>query len=288
MISALTDFIARHENIFVLTGAGISTASGIPDYRDENGDWKHQRPMEYRDFVSSHRSRQRYWARSFIGWQRFQQARPNPAHIALACLEHEGRLALTVTQNVDGLQQRAGSRQVTELHGSLASVECLDCATVTTRATLQQRLHDSNPLLVHQSAQLAPDGDAILNAFDETDVLVPDCKTCGGILKPAVVFFGEAVPVPRVEQCYAALEQADAVLVVGSSLMVYSGFRFVRAASARGLPIAAINRGKTRADDLFALKIEDDCARALSAVAAVARQKPSTQSDTATPLRGSA
>ena len=266
MFSALTDFIVRHERLFVLTGAGVSTASGIPDYRDETGEWKHQKPMEYRDFVTSHRARQRYWARSFIGWQRFQQARPNPAHFALARLEQQGRLLCTVTQNVDGLHQRAGSQRVTELHGSLASVECLGCDAVISRATQQQQLLAANPVLAHLSAQLAPDGDAVLGDYDETEIQVPGCRNCGGSLKPAVVFFGETVPAARVESCFEALRQADAMLVVGSSLMVYSGFRFARAAAQAGLPIAAINRGKTRADELLELKFQTDCATALNAV----------------------
>lgn len=265
MIASLTDFIARHERIFVLTGAGVSTASGIPDYRDEKGEWKHQKPMEYRDFVASHRARQRYWARSFIGWQRFQHARPNPAHTALVHLEQQGRLVRTVTQNVDGLHQRAGSQRVTELHGSLASVECLGCDSVIPRAMLQQQLLAGNPVLAYLSAQLAPDGDAVLSGYDESELHVPDCKTCSGTLKPAVVFFGETVPAVRVESCFDALRQADAMLVVGSSLMIYSGFRFARAAARAGLPIAAINRGKTRADDVIELKLETDCATALNA-----------------------
>lgn len=266
MFAPLIDFVRRHQRLFVLTGAGVSTASGIPDYRDQSGEWKHQKPMEYRDFVTSHQARQRYWARSFVGWQRFQKARPNPAHSALAHLEQQGRLITTVTQNVDGLHQRAGSRQVIELHGSLASVECLDCAAVIPRATQQQQLLAGNPLLMHLSAQLAPDGDAVLEACDESDVHVPDCKLCGGILKPAVVFFGETVPTTRVESCYDALAQADAMLIVGSSLMVYSGFRFVRAAAQAGLPIAAINQGKTRADQLIDLKVETDCVTTLAAL----------------------
>ena len=265
MFSVLTDFITRHERLFVLTGAGVSTASGIPDYRDEKGEWKHQKPMEYHDFVTSHRARQRYWARSFIGWQRFQQARPNPAHTGLARLERQGRLLRMVTQNVDGLHQLAGSQRVTELHGSLASVECLGCDSVIPRATLQQRLLAANPVLAHLSAQLAPDGDAVPGGYEESEVQVPECKNCGGTLKPAVVFFGETVPAARVESCFEALRQADAMLVVGSSLMVYSGFRFARAAAQAGLPIAAINRGKTRADELLELKLETDCATALTA-----------------------
>ncbi|MDH3218232.1 MAG: NAD-dependent protein deacetylase [Gammaproteobacteria bacterium] len=266
MISTLLDFIADHERIFVLTGAGVSTASGIPDYRDESGNWKHRKPMEYRDFVDRHESRQRYWSRSFIGWQRFQRAQPNPAHRALARLEQLGRLARIVTQNVDGLHQRAGSRQLTELHGSLASVVCLDCGLVIPRENMQRRLLETNPGLAALSAPDAPDGDALLQDFDDREVRVPGCESCGGILKPEVVFFGEAVPATRVQECYAALQQADAMLVVGSSLMVYSGFRFVREAARLGLPIAAINRGKTRADELLSLKHETDCAAALVAV----------------------
>lgn len=265
MSARLSEFLARHQRLFVLTGAGISTASGIPDYRDESGKWKHRKPMEYRDFVGSHRARQRYWARSVVGWQRFQHASPNPAHVALARLERQGRLIRTVTQNVDGLHQRAGSRRVTELHGSLTTVECLDCAAQIPRASMQQSLLAGNPLLAHLTAQPAPDGDAVLDDYDETEIHVPSCKACGGRLKPAVVFFGESVPKARVESCYDALRQADAVLIVGSSLMVYSGFRFVREASRAGLPIAAINRGKTRADELIGLKLETDCARTLNA-----------------------
>ena len=260
----LTEFIAAHERIFVITGAGVSTASGIPDYRDRSGEWKHQKPMEYRDFVGGNRARQRYWARSFLGWQRFSRARPNPAHHALAELERLGRLVHTVTQNVDGLHQRAGSRQLTELHGSLSSVDCLDCGGRFARADLQQALLDANPQLAMLSGEVAPDGDARLRDFDEASLDIPACQYCGGILKPAVVFFGESVPRARVQQCRDALSGADAMLVVGSSLMVYSGFRFVREAAQAGIPIAAVNRGKTRADELLTFKVEMDCTTALS------------------------
>jgi len=266
MSSLLTDFIAAHERIFVLTGAGVSTASGIPDYRDHSGNWKHQQPMEYREFVERHDARQRYWTRSFVGWQRFRHARPNQAHQALARLEQLNRLTHTVTQNVDGLHQRAGSRQVTELHGSLATVGCLACGTAIERLSMQQQLGERNPLLADLSAQIAPDGDAYLNDFDASQIDVPDCASCGGVLKPQVVFFGENVPAERVEQCFNALSSADAMLVVGSSLMVYSGFRFVRAAQRANIPIAAINLGKTRGDELLTLKVRLDCATALNSV----------------------
>jgi len=265
MLQRLRQFFEDHERIFVLTGAGISTASGIPDYRDRQGDWKHRRPMEYREFLATESARQRYWARSYFGWQRFAAASPNAAHLALARLEQHGLISLTVTQNVDGLQQRAGSRRVIELHGSLERVLCHDCGQIMARVELQRELRQLNPELASLSAELAPDGDARLNGFDTGRLQLPDCPDCGGILRPGVVFFGENVPAERVRESFAALERADAMLVVGSSLMVYSGFRFVREARKRSLPIAAINLGVTRADDMLNLKIELDCGEALSA-----------------------
>lgn len=263
MSALLSEFIEHHQRIFVITGAGVSTASGIPDYRDDDGAWKNQQPMQYREFVDRPAARQRYWARSFTGWHRFNQAHPNSAHLALARLEQSGRVAHTVTQNVDGLHQRAGSQRVTELHGSLARVVCLDCEATIPRASMQQNLLDLNPALAELSARQAPDGDAILNDFDASGINVPACKSCGGVLKPQVVFFGETVPALRVQECYDALAEADAMLVVGSSLMLYSGFRFVREARQLGIPIAAVNRGKTRADEWLRLKIRQDCGTAL-------------------------
>jgi NAD-dependent SIR2 family protein deacetylase len=266
MYSDLTDFIARHGHIFALTGAGLSTASGIPDYRDEQGNWKARKPMDYREFSARHEARQRYWARSCVGWPRFRRALPNRAHLGLAELEMRGLVTATVTQNVDGLQQRAGSERVIELHGSLDQVECLGCGAAIARETLQHRLLAANPELARLSARMAPDGDAELDGFDTRDLRVPACLDCGGILKPGVVFFGEAVPARRVEAGFATLAEARAVLVLGSSLMVYSGFRFVREAVRRGLPVAAVNRGATRADDMLELKLEADCGSALAAV----------------------
>ena len=280
----LSEFFGSHERLFVLTGAGISTASGIPDYRDERGAWKQQQPMEYREFVSSRAARQRYWSRSFFGWQRFSQAQPNAAHHALARLEQLGRVVLTVTQNVDGLHQRAGSRLVTELHGSLASVDCLDCGASLARCALQQELLSKNPQLASVSGTVAPDGDANLQAIDEARIEIPGCPACDGILKPAVVFFGEAVPAARVQHCRDALAACDALLVVGSSLMVYSGFRFVREAVQMGIPVAAINRGKTRADELLCHKFEQDCASALEAILHGLEPTPDSSSEKCDPL----
>ena len=264
----LQEFFATHERIFVLTGAGISTASGIPDYRDERGDWKHRKPMDYRDFVARPGARRRYWARSYVGWQRFVQAQPNAAHAAVARLEELGRLSHTVTQNVDGLHQRAGSRQLTELHGSLASVACLDCGGTAPRADMQRRLLALNPILADLSAEAAPDGDARLEHSIERELRIPACDACDGVLKPEVVFFGETIPKPRVARCFDALADSDAMLVVGSSLMVYSGFRFARQAHQANKPVVAINRGRTRADDLLSFKVEQDCAAALDEVLA--------------------
>ena len=265
MSAELAEFIARHGRLFALTGAGLSTASGIPDYRDEQGNWKARKPMDYREFIARHEARQRYWSRSSLGWPRFRRAQPNRGHRALAALEKLDRLEMTVTQNVDGLQQRAGSRRVIELHGSLEQVECLQCAATSARDLLQQRLLDANPELAQLTARMAPDGDAELDGFDSSDMRIPACRDCGGVLKPSVVFFGEAVPARRVESAYAALREAQAVLVLGSSLMVYSGFRFVREAARLGKPIALVNRGKTRADDIADLKLEADCGEALAA-----------------------
>jgi NAD-dependent SIR2 family protein deacetylase len=264
MNDRLNEFVARHRRLFVLTGAGISTASGIPDYRDSSGAWKHQKPMDYRDFVASYAARQRYWSGSYFGWQRFSQASPNAAHSALAGLEQLGRLVGTVTQNVDGLHQRAGSQQVTELHGSLATVTCLECGNSMARDSMQQALLKRNPQLFAAAGEMAPDGDARLQSFDESELDIPSCLSCGGVVKPAVVFFGEGVPPERVQHCRDLLASCDGVLVVGSSLMVYSGFRFIREAAEQGIPIAAINRGKTRADDLLTHKFELDCTTALA------------------------
>lgn len=278
MSQSLVEFLQRHRRLFVLTGAGVSTASGIPDYRDASGAWKHKQPMEYRDFVGQHRARQRYWARSYLGWQRFRQARPNAAHHALARLESSGRLAHTVTQNVDGLHRAAGSRELTELHGSLANVVCLGCGGVSPREHMQERLLQANPVLGELSAEMAPDGDAWLEDFDTGSVEVPACETCGGVLKPTVVFFGETLVPGSAERCNRFLASSDAMLIVGSSLMVYSGFRLVRDAARAGLPIFLLNRGKTRADDLISMRLEADCGPALTdAVGSLALEKSETR-----------
>ncbi len=262
--SALQDFIDRHQRLFVLTGAGCSTNSGIPDYRDANGSWKRPQPVTYQAFMGDPAVRQRYWARSLIGWRRFGRAQPNDTHHALARLETLGKSEVLLTQNVDRLHQAAGSAQVIDLHGRLDQARCMGCDALMPRETLQVELMRLNPVWAGLDAADAPDGDADLDGRDFSTFAVPPCPHCGGVLKPDVVFFGENVPRPRVDTAIRHLDQADAVLVVGSSLMVYSGFRFVQAAAKAGKPAAAVNLGRTRADPLLTLKVEQSCAEALA------------------------
>lgn len=263
-VLALPSFIARHRRLLVLTGAGCSTDSGIPDYRDAQGQWKRTPPVTFQAFMETPATRQRYWARSLAGWPRFGQARANEVHHALVALETHGKVQVLVTQNVDRLHQQAGNHNVVDLHGRLDQVRCMHCEQRLKRAFFQQLLVDANPGWEQLPAALAPDGDADLEGVDFSRFVVPDCARCGGILKPDVVFFGESVPRERVDAVYQHLQHADAVLVVGSSLMVYSGFRFVQAAATAGLPVAAVNLGVTRADLLLTLKVDAPCAQALS------------------------
>ena len=269
----LSSFIRRHPRLLVLTGAGCSVASGIPEYRDHDGAWKSRPPVRYADFVASPAVRRRYWARSVFGWERVAGAQPGSVHRALARLEQAGHARAVVTQNVDALHQRAGSRRVIDLHGRLDEVECLDCGARIRRADMQALLLAWNgPFLAAlgaapgATAAARPDGDVQLEA-DFSDFRVPDCPSCGGVLKPAVVFFGENVPRARVDATLCALAAADALLVVGSSLMVFSGFRFCLAAREMGKPVAAVNLGRTRADELLSLKVASDCGPALEQVA---------------------
>jgi NAD-dependent SIR2 family protein deacetylase len=250
--------------VFVLTGAGVSTDSGIPDYRDEHGAWKGREPVQYRDFLASDAVRRRYWARSMLGFPLLASATPNAAHHALAELEKRGALSLLVTQNVDGLHHRAGSEGVVDLHGRLDQVRCLGCGALTERAALQSELRARNPDFARADAVVKPDGDAELEAVDYQRFEVVACGACGGILKPHVVFFGENVPAERVARAMAALEQAKWLLIAGTSLMVFSGFRFARAAARLGVPIAIVNRGVTRADEMSALKIDGNIGEILS------------------------
>jgi NAD-dependent SIR2 family protein deacetylase len=261
--SSLQDFVDRYQRLFVLTGAGCSTNSGIPDYRDAAGNWKRQQPVTYQAFMGEEATRRRYWARSLIGWRRFGQARPNSAHLALARLEAMGRSELVLTQNVDRLHQAAGNERVVDLHGRLDLVRCMRCGQKTARNELQHELTRLNAGWVDRDANDAPDGDADLEAHDFSTFNVPACRHCEGVLKPDVVFFGENVPRSFVDVAVEHLQRSDGMLIVGSSLMVYSGFRFVKMAANAGIPVAAVNLGRTRADDLLALKVEETCETAL-------------------------
>ena len=250
----LAQFIHKHPRLVVLTGAGVSTDSGIPDYRDTSGAWKRKPPVDHRDFMRCAATRQRYWGRALIGWPAIRNAAPNPAHFHLAELERRGHVELLVTQNVDRLHQRAGSERVVDLHGRADEIRCMDCDYRAQRQLVHERSFALNPGFRHYRAASAPDGDADLEV-DFSHFNVADCPQCRGILKPDVVFFGDNVPKTRVQEALDALRASDGLLVVGSSLMVYSGFRFCRYAQEWNKPIAALNLGRTRADELLDLKL---------------------------------
>lgn len=251
--------------LVVLTGAGLSTDSGIPDYRGPNSPAR--MPMTYQEFVSGPAAQQRYWARSHLGWSRMGRAEPNAGHRALAAIGPE----LLITQNVDGLHEEAGTPRLVALHGRIADVVCLGCRATSSRAALQTELAALNPGFEQRYADVAvrPDGDVDL---DETaGFVVPGCRDCGGVLKPDVVFFGENVPPPRVERCYAAVDaladSGGALLVAGSSLTVMSGFRFVRRAAKAGTPVVIVNRGETRGDPLATCTVDVGCSEFLQELA---------------------
>ena len=256
---ALAQFVENYPRLFVLTGAGCSTSSGLGDYRDKQGHWKRRQPITGQVFIGNELARKRYWARSSVGWPSFSQAKPGTAHHALRSLQDAGCVTQLVTQNVDQLHQKAGHENVIDLHGVLATVSCIECSHTTSRDNFQSRLLESNPWLNSLTAAHAPDGDADLELSNLDEMHIPPCEHCGNVLKPDVVFYGENVQRDTVLLAMQALEQADALLVVGSSLMVYSGFRFCRDAQKRGQDIVIVNNGVTRADDMAALKIQGDC-----------------------------
>ncbi len=252
---ALRDLVAAG-GVTVLTGAGMSTASGIPDYRGPDGSRRVQ-PMQYAEFLASAENRRRYWARSYVGWARFRAAGPNDAHRAVAALQHGGQFEELITQNVDGLHQSAGSRDVIELHGNLNEIVCLNCEERFERGEVHRWISEANPGFTADSEEIRPDGDIVLAAQDFADFRLVRCVTCGSdLLKPDVVFFGGSVAKPLVEQAYAAVESADALLVLGSSLQVMSGLRFVKRAHALGLPVALVTRWPTRGDEWASLRID--------------------------------
>jgi NAD-dependent SIR2 family protein deacetylase len=257
--------------VVVLTGAGMSTDSGIPDYRGP--DSPPSNPMTIGQFRSDAQFRQRYWARNHVGWRHMDATVPNDGHRALAELERAGAVTGVITQNVDLLHTKAGSRTVVNLHGSYAQVACLDCGHTMTRAHLAGLLETLNPgfdAAVDRLA-VAPDADAVV--ADTSSFRIVDCPSCGGMLKPDIVYFGENVPKQRVAQAYSLVDEADALLVAGSSLTVFSGYRFVRHAAACGMPIAIVNRGPTRGDDLAAIKVEAGCSPTLTLLADALRAR---------------
>jgi NAD-dependent SIR2 family protein deacetylase len=266
-LDALVDVLVRARDVLVLTGAGISTDSGIPDYRGPDGT-RRVAPVQYREFVQSADAQRRYWARAFVGWRRFATVEPNAGHRAIARLQSAGALGTLITQNVDGLHQAAGSRDVVELHGTLADVVCLACGTRSRRAALDARMRLVNPDFDPEGREIRPDGDVDLAEVDVASFVVPRCLSCDSdLLKPDVVFFGESVPKPRVTRCCALTDAADALVVLGSSLRVYSGYRFVRRAADRGIPVAMVTRGPSRGDPEATVRLDASLADVLPALA---------------------
>jgi NAD-dependent SIR2 family protein deacetylase len=260
--------LLQGRRVAVLTGAGMSTDSGIPDYRGP--DSPPSNPMTIGQFTSDQAFRQRYWARNQVGWRHMDETLPNAGHRALAALEGSGVVAGVITQNVDLLHTKAGSRTVINLHGTYAQVICLNCGHTMSRAALAEQLEAANPGFVERAEAVggiavAPDADAVVG--DTTSFRIIDCSSCGGMLKPDIVYFGENVPKDRVEHAYSLIDQADALLVAGSSLTVYSGYRFVRHAAAVGIPVAIVNRGRTRGDDLATVKVDAGCSPMLALLA---------------------
>lgn len=268
-LASLRDLL-RDRRAVVLSGAGCSTESGIPDYRGPTGVMRAREPMRFQEFIKSSDGRQRYWARSAVGWARFAVAAPNAGHRAIAALEQVGRVHGVITQNVDGLHGQAGSQRVVELHGSLHRARCLHCARLIDRESVQARIAAENPgffASVAQSRELAPDGDVHLSPEEVARFVPPSCASCGGPIKPDVVFFGENVPDHTSRAAWALLDSAELLIVAGSSLAVYSGYRFVRAAAERGLPVAIVNRGVTRGDAHASLRIDAGVGDAFSKLA---------------------
>jgi NAD-dependent SIR2 family protein deacetylase len=269
----LLDVVAAG-NVVVLSGAGLSTESGIPDYRGPTGLARRATPMTYQTFTGSAAARRRYWARSHLGWRHIGRAVPNDGHHAVAELGCRGLLAGIITQNVDGLHQAAGASGVTELHGSLHRVSCLSCGQRTSRTDLHRRLTAANPGWDTESTALInPDGDAVLGDDATEEFRVVGCASCHGVLKPDVVFFGENVPPQRVEACYALVEQASSLIVLGSSLTVMSGFRYVRHAAGRQLPVVIVNQGSTRGDEYALATLDAPLGQVLTALVAAIEER---------------
>jgi NAD-dependent SIR2 family protein deacetylase len=266
-VEALADLIASGGAV-VLSGAGLSTESGIPDYRGPSGALRKHVPMTYQAFTGDPVARHRYWARSYLGWRQLAEARPNAGHYGVAALQRAGLLSGVVTQNVDGLHQAAGATGVIELHGGLDRVICQDCEHIVDRARLDRDLRAANPTFASAGSRINPDGDAELSDDALAGFVMVDCEACGGgPLKPDVVFFGETVPRDRVERCFDLVDRADSLLVLGSSLKVMSGFRLVLRAAKRGIPVAIVNQGPTRGDGYCSVRVDAPLGAVLATLA---------------------
>ena len=266
-VAQLVEMLSAKKRIWVLTGAGISVSSGIPAYRDDDRTWKHSQPIQHDDFVNYSETRKRYWARSLVGFHHFGKAMPNPCHYAIARIQQGGRVSSLVTQNVDRLHSQAGSRQVIDLHGRLDQVFCMNCRDVFSRFDYQRLLEGRNRGFDQAKKKILPDGDAEVEEVLTSEIIIPGCPKCGGVVMPDVVFFGGKTSEVKVRDCLKSLKRSDCVLVCGSSLSVYSGFRFVKKASEIGLPLLAINKGIMRGQELFELVVAEACEEILPRVA---------------------
>ena len=263
-IKQLASLVRKHHPATILSGAGISVASGLPVYRDAKGNWVHSKPVEGPVFRADEKMRQRYWCRSFFGWPAFSKATPNQIHKDITHLENAGWISTVITQNVDGLHQSAGADGAIALHGNLSEVVCLNCADISSRHTLQRRLELRNPDHTQMTITPAPDGDALIDDKHIESFNIVNCTKCDGVLKPNVVFFGDNVPKCRVQGCMEKLLQSKLLICIGTSLMVYSGFRFCKAAIEADIPVVIVNDGRTRADDIATLRVGGDCTTAIA------------------------
>lgn len=266
-LTQLINVLKNKHKIWILTGAGISLASGIPTYRDDKGQWKSANPIQHNEFIQYESYRQRYWARSMVGWKLSGRALPNAAHHAITAMQQTGKVSQIVTQNVDNLHTVAKANNVIDLHGRLTEIKCLQCDTIFKRSEFQPRLVKNNPLLDQYEAEIRPDGDANVEDFDMSSITIPACEKCGGVLMPNVVFFGGIVPKSRVEKAFNTLAESDCLLVIGSSLKVFSGFRFPKWADQNKLPLYAVNQGEMRGKEMFDFILPESCEEVLPIIA---------------------
>ncbi len=255
----LLDLLMSQSDWLVLTGAGVSASSGIPTYRNSKGKWRRKSPVTYQEFLSNETSRRKFWARNIAGWKFIGAAEPNIAHLALVKLEQIGVVSGLVTQNVDGLHDKAGSKVVIDLHGRADTVLCLDCGDSQSRQSVQDLFKKYNPSFFDKVQDIKPNADADIDNIDFSSLTIPSCRLCGGLLKPDVVFFGDVVPRSKLDLCMDIMNLSSGLLVVGSSLQVFSGYRFCIWASEQGKPIALLCNGDTRADHLAIEKLRADC-----------------------------